>query len=929
MTPYKKLTVALGTLLVLLLAVMVILPAFLRGPIEERVKAGIGESVAAQVDWSRVRLSLLSDFPNLTVRLDDLSVTGVGAFDGDTLASVGRFAAVVDAGSVFRGLRSDEAIVVRAIDIDRPILRLTVLEDGSSNWDIAIDADDERAVEPGAGLNVSLRRLEIRDATILLDDRQAGVQASLIGYRQSLTGDFGRDSFVLGTSASADEASLRFAGIPYLNRVRLELDAEVDADLVNGRYTLRQNALRLNELALEFAGAVGVQDDLVELDLTFAAPSTDFRHILSLVPAIYAREFQTVQTTGTMSVSGSVGGSYGPDAFPSFALKAVVENGTFRYPDLPLPAREIRFDLAIDNPGGDVDNTVVRLERFNVVIGNDPISGGLVVRTPVSDPDVDLRLVGRLDLAELERTVKLDSVEELAGVLAADLSIHSRLSFVDTGQYDRITATGGAEIRGLTLLSETLPHAIAIDEAVLRLTPRHAELSEFRGRMGASDVRLVGQLDNLLGFAMRDEELRGDGEFRSTRFDLNEWRSDGDDLEVVPVPAKLDFVLRAGIDHLLFGDLEMSEVHGTVRIKDQRVDLEGLAMKLLGGDIAVSGFYETTDVRRPTFDANLRMTRLDIPAAVASLTTVRMLAPVARYAQGNFSADFGIRGALDEDMMPVFQLLNGHGSLETSRMLLHEFPAMASFANLLRMDQLRSPVLDGIRSYFEVRDGRLHVQPFGVTIGEYRMEVAGSNGIDQSLEYSLRLNLPRSALGTEANRAIASLASQAGRTGFDLQAAEVIELGARISGSVTDPSVHVEWGDAVGSVRAELDRAVRDEVDQRIDALERQVDATAEEARRVAEAERARLLGEAEERAALVLSEAETLAERVRSEGYVQADALLDRAGTPVARLAARPAADRLRRETDDRADQILREAETRAEEILADARRRAGEPEP
>ena len=49
--------------------------------------------------------------------------------------------------------------------------------------------------------------------------------------------------------------------------------------------------------------------------------------ILSLVPVIYAHDFERLQTAGRMSVAGRVRGSYGPTAFPGFTVLARVDGG--------------------------------------------------------------------------------------------------------------------------------------------------------------------------------------------------------------------------------------------------------------------------------------------------------------------------------------------------------------------------------------------------------------------------------------------------------------------------------------------------------------------------------------------------------------------------------------------------------------------------
>ncbi|HEU4563319.1 MAG TPA: AsmA family protein, partial [Gemmatimonadaceae bacterium] len=459
-----RILVAAGALLIALpLIALVTIPFLFRDRIVARVKSEANQSVDARVNWRGESLSLFRDFPNLTLGLDDFSIAGTGRFAGDTLAAVKRLQVVLDLGSVVRGVRAGAPIVVRSVELDRPVLALRVLEDGTANWDIAKETPaDSGAARP---FSVSLRRLDIRDAAISLDDRKTGLVASLTGYRQSLAGDFSQDVFDIQTRAHGDSLSVKFAGIPYLNRVALDVVAAVNADMKRKRFTFGRNEIRLNDLRLGFHGSATAADDRVSLDLDFNAPSTDFRHILSLVPAIYARDFQTIKTTGKVAVQGQVKGDYGEHAFPSFVVSAKVSDATFRYPDLPLPARDIALDLSLRNPGGSVDSTVVRLDRFHAVIGREPIDASLVLRTPVSDPDIDLRVAGKVDLADVRRTVKLSGVDELAGRIAADVAVRTRMSLIDSKQYDRIAARGTVDVAGLALKGADLPHPLMIDEA--------------------------------------------------------------------------------------------------------------------------------------------------------------------------------------------------------------------------------------------------------------------------------------------------------------------------------------------------------------------------------------------------------------------------------------------------------------------------------
>ncbi|MDQ6634770.1 MAG: AsmA-like C-terminal region-containing protein, partial [Gemmatimonadota bacterium] len=619
-------------------------------------------------------------------------------------------------------------------------------------------------------------------------------------------------------------------------------------------------------------------------------------------------DFARLQAAGTMSASGSVRGLYGPHAFPALALRARVENGAFKYPSLPLPAREIFMDLAIDNPGGHVDSTVINLKRFHAAIGGRPLDARLVMRTPVSDPDADLRLVGALNLADVGRTVKLDGVSELAGSLAADVAVHARMSDVDAGRYDRVAASGTASAAKVALRTAAVPYPIAIDTAALHFTPRTAELTSFAARIGSSDVRAAGSLENVIAFALRGDDLRGSATVSSNRFDLNEWRSKDKTTEVIPVPPHVDFVLKANAAQVSYGTLTLANVRGDLHVKNQRVTLNELRMETLRGTVVANGFYETIAPGRPTFDVDLELAAVDIPAAFAALTTVQKLAPIARWAQGGISGSVGLKGPLGRDMVPIFTALTGKGAIETDRLIVQGAPVLEKLSDALKLEQLRKPSLGAVKAAYDVADGRVHVKPFVVTMNGIDVTVAGSNGIDQSLKYELSLAVPRTLLGAAAGSEVA----------------ETVHLGVQITGTMTNPTVTPSFGGMAGSARDAAASLVQQQVATRTAGVKQKADSAADDARRRAREEADRIIAEATRLADTIRAKAHTLAAATRHEGNTQADSLQSRATSPVARLAAQAAADRLRREADQQADRIVREADARAGGIVAQAKRQA-----
>ena len=919
-----KLALGVGAVVLSLLLVLFLVPLLFRDRIASRLKTEIASSVNARVDWRSASVGLLRDFPNASLALDRLTIVGVQRFQGDTLAAVRQVRLVLDLGSVIGFVRHGDRIVVREVVLREPRVALRVLPDGRANWDIVRPSGTATSSGTQA-VGVTLRDLRLSDGTVTLDDQHARLAVALHGLDESLRGDFASQKFVLSTRTSMDSAFVRFGGIPWLSRVAVRLNADIDADLRTNHFAFRTDTLRLNELLLAFAGSATLGKPDVALDLTFATSGTAFRDILSLVPAVYAHDFAKLRTAGTMSISGRVRGNYGPHAFPALALRAKVENAGFQDPSLPLPARGIFMDLAIDNPGGEVDHTVVNLKRFHAELGRRPIDARLVVRTPVSDPDVDLRLAGSLDLADLSRTVKLPDVSTLTGLVTADVAMRARVSDVNASRYDRVTASGAANVSRLLVRSTALPHPIALDTAALRFTPSAAQLTTLAARVGKSDLRATGSLDNLLGFVLHGEDLRGTGSVASANFDLAEWQSKEKTTEVIPVPPRVDFTLNAAADRVTFGALAMNDVRGVLHVKDRRITLDDLRMNTLRGRVVATGAYDTRDLTRPAFDFNLQLEKVDIPSGFAALTTVQKLAPIARWTQGSVSGTMAMKGLIAPDMSPVLGALTGNGTLSTDKLVVQNAPVFEKLSSALALEQLRSPSLGSAHVSFDVADGRVHVKPFDVTAGGITMTVGGSNGIDQSLAYQLALALPRTALGGAATSAVQRLAAKAGGSATSLAGGQVVKLAALVAGTVTNPTVSTSFAGMANSLGEATKSAATTMVNERVAVAKLKADSAATEARRRASEEADRIVAEADQQAAAIRAQARTLADSARSRASVRADSLLARATNPAARIAAQAATDKLRREADQQAARIVREADARADGVVAEAKKRAG----
>src|ERR1700755_3252448 len=115
------------------------------------------------------------------------------------------------------------------------------------------------------------------------------------------------------------------------------------------------------------------------------------------------------------------------------------------------------------------------------------------------------------------------------------------------------------------------------------------------------------------------------------------------------------------------------------------------------------------------------------------------------------------------------------------------------------MESLKDLTLKDIKTSFTFRNGRVIVDPFPVKLKDIDMEVGGTHGFDQSLDYSIDMKLPRGMLGGDANNLMNNVASTAAAHGATINMKEKIDLPIKVGGTTTSPVIRADIKGALSS----------------------------------------------------------------------------------------------------------------------------------
>jgi cell division septum initiation protein DivIVA len=927
MVPMKKFIKISLIVIAVILALLIILPYAFRGRIIEMAKTEINKNLNARVDFDDLRLSLIRNFPNLSVTFTRLSVVGVDRFEYDTLAYLPVFRTVVD----LKSLLSDE-VLIRSIRMDHPRFKTLVLADGTANWDIMLDTGEpEVREEEPFEFRVQLKSFDIRNGWFEYDDIPLEFRTTLGSLNLNMKGDLTQDLTSLDITASSEFFNLWYENIRYIYNARLDVETLLDADLNRFMFTFREGDVRLNEIEMDVDGYFAMPDEDIEIDINFIARRNDFKAFLSLVPAIYMTDFDALETSGYLGLEGYIRGVVSEETIPSVGIDVVLENGRFSYPDLPESVENVNMNLSLYYDGVDEDKTTVDLRNFHMEMAGNPFDMKLSIRTPVSDMAIDVSAVGTIDFTTLADVIPLEDVT-IRGLLESDFYFTGNMSEIENERYESLNTGGTLRLTAFQYSGPDFHMGVSIPSAAIEFSPRFVELRNFESVIGRSDLRMNGRLENFMPYVFSDGTLKGNLSFSSRLLDLNELlgeepadpEADTLALTLVEIPGNIDFILTSSVEAILFDNLEINQMRGRVVIRDNRLVMDGVRMQMLGGSLGINGEYNTSDMSAPFIDFSLDIENFDIPSSFHAFNTVEQLVPVAERMNGRYSTRLQMYSILDDEMSPVISTMEARGRLRTSGIQLTSSETFDRLASVLRLRSGQDLLaLRDVDLSFEITGGRVHVEPFNIRMGPADAVIGGSQGIDLTLDYLLRMTVPRAIMGQGADQLIDNLASRAAERGLNIQPGPNVNLDARISGTFSDPRITLDMRETtratIDQVRDQLRERATEEIERRVEEVEDRI--------REDVSERARqIIREAETRADQIREAAESAAETMISEGDANAARIEQQAAGRgrIAEAAAKRTADGVRREARENADRLRREADERSRKIIEEARSEA-----
>jgi len=893
----KGLTISLSVFVVVF-AALLILPYAFRGKITKLAKEQINSKLNASVDFESVNLSFIRNFPNASVKLENFRIVGVGEFAKDTLLSSEDVDLVLNLKSLF----SDKGYEIRKLQFNNSKVFAHVLPNGKANWSIMKTDSTQKQDTTPMSFNLKLKDFVIDNADIVYLDEEGKMKAEIKNLKHRTSGDLTADSSLLKTKTSIDSLNFWMNNVEYISKAEAELNADINANLNKMIFTFSQNSSRINAIPFSFKGWVKMLDDGYDMDLTLNAEKVNFKAILSMIPAIYAKSFEDMKAGGDVDMSGFIKGKMVGDYYPAFDFKLIAKNGWFQYPSLPKSLQNINVAGHITNPGKTLDETIIDISKFSFTMGGIPFSAQMRIAYPMSDPELLMKAVGKIDLGMIKDIYPLAEGTKLNGVLDMNLDLGGRMSYYDNNQYDKFKFAGKLNISNMSMKMKSLPQDLSISKANMIFNNRYVDLAALQMKIGRNDISATGKLENFVAFALHDKTITGNLALQSNYFNVSDFMTD-DKVKpaestgksttprtVIEIPKNINFTMLADFKQLVYDKMNFTNAKGILKVENGEMKIQNMGLQAFGGNLLMNGLYSTADPKKPMVNFDLAINEVIFTEVFKQVETIQKFAPIFEKAAGKFSTKLSVNSLLQKDMMPDLASLIGNGSFSTKSVGLSNVPALTALASSLKRANLANTTIKDLDLLFEIKEGKVFTKPFDVKVGDIKMNLGGTTGLDKTIAYLGKVQLPDN---------------------FNLGKFSTVNV--KIGGTFAKPKIQLDLANTLNTMVADTKTKVVAEVNKQVDSAKAKA---LEEARKQKE----NAIKAAQVQADQVRAQAQQAGDKLLSEAKTQGDRLIAKTGNPITKRIAEISAQKLLDEANKKATELNSKADDEAKKIIQKA---------
>ena len=683
-----------------------------------------------RIDPKNIDLTIIKSFPNCALEFKDITAMEAKEFkSNDTLLFAKRLSLAFNIKDLF-----NKNYTIKNIELENAQCYLKVDKKGNANY--LVWKTDTSQVK-GDSVKFALEKISLSNVELTYKNSKHKIKLNTSIKELNFKGKFNDDNYTLKSDGSSYVDLFQVNNVKYLNSKNLKFDIEFAVN--NSSYTIKKSITSINSTQLISSGAFVIQDSLLSLDVNFNGKNLDISTTLSLLPEKFQNQINDYESDGEFYANGEFHYKNGTPLVvkADFGIKQATithkqQNATLKNVNLlgNIIVNENRSNLTLKNISAELNS--------NTFSGDVELSN-------FKDPYLKLKVAANTKLEELIMFYPIDTLQSLSGNISVSAEIEGLISDMKSNAYSpNIKANGNAVITDLKAIFKQTEKIINIPEGKLELNNRHLNVYNLKLIKGNSNVMLVGELPNFLGYLFDDKEpLTIFAQVTSDRVELEDFifsSGQSNDNSSVSIPDNLDFNISVEVAHLTFGKFMADNIKGNLLLKNQKIALKDVALNSADGEIKLNAFADASgEILKVSGGCELN--KLNIQKLFIQLNNFGQTTIQDNNLKGFVTSTVDFSGVWDKKLKVDLNSINVTSSILIERGELINLKSLESLAKYIDVNELRHIKFSTMQSAIEIKNKVITIPKTSIKSNAINLELWGKHTFDNQIDYHIQLLL--------------------------------------------------------------------------------------------------------------------------------------------------------------------------------------------
>lgn len=741
----KRILLGLLISLLLCMATGLAIVYFYGDDVKNYLVKEINKQLNTEVHVKEIKFSVFDEFP--LAALEFIDVTAKDAYR-DKLKNTG---VLFNAKSIFLAFNMvdvfNKKYTIKKVIISEGNLRLKIDREGHDNYHFWKASSDTTSTD----FKFGLKEVSIINTLLSYNNRFSRQQYDVRCNAVKLTGQFSKEQFSLDTQCDLFVHTLQSDNIKVLESKSCRLDFKIEVSDHLKNFVCEKGIVEIADLAFETKGKVVTEKGISTLDIFLNAKNMNIGSALSLFPEQFLSGIEEYKARGTGFFKSHIYGDINKTTTPRIDIDFGISDGEM------VPANNLAALKNVELKGfytngvnHNKTSSSIEINNFSATLNNKGIKAGLRI-SDFSNPLIKLVAEGSANLADVSSFVKMDTLENLKGIVELKVQFDGRKKEISKESFarNRIKATGDFNLKDVGFNFKNDPLAFKNLNGTFQLEDNNLLINELMGTFSNSDFHIEGALKNIVSYIfLKDQKLSIEGALVSRNLNLDDWirpddagKSAIDSSQAGAFLPDLAGDITIMVGQLKYKKFESFNIKGKVSFKDEILHADHLTFSTMDGLINLEGSMDASKKDSILIACKVSIKQLNVASMFYQLGNFGQEVIKDKHIKGYITSDVEFASVWSRSLKVNPDKIYARGKIKIENGELVDFKPLLALSKFVKLNELKRIKFSTLQNDILIKNQKISIPSMEIKSNALNLKVEGIHSFDNRIDYKLTLLL--------------------------------------------------------------------------------------------------------------------------------------------------------------------------------------------